>query len=98
MPTEDKVRGGHGVMWRALLSVQHESSARAAPNAESSPQPSIFVSFFFLIAYVRKIDNFVCLFLIQFNTNEGPIKIVKRQYQYIKIYTMDFKNQYCNKT
>lgn len=63
-----------------------------------SPAPNFCFVFFFLIAYVRKIDNFVCLFLIQFNTNEGPIKIVKRQYQYIKIYTMDFKNQYCNKT
>lgn len=30
----------------------------------------------FLTAYVRKIDNCVCLFLIQFNTSEGPIKIV----------------------
>lgn len=74
------------------------SSGRAAPNAESSPPPQFLFCLFFLITYGRKIDNFVCLFLIQFNTNEGPIKIVKRQYQYIKIYTMDFKNQYCNKT
>lgn len=51
----------------------------------------VIFGFVFLTAYVRKIDNFACLFLIQFNTNEGPIKIVERQYQYIEINTMDFK-------